>query len=928
MQGVYIPQIDCKDLWLSNYGVDGEFSLKRVDGELNLRRYRASFDYSLDLLKLREVYEEVYNNKKFSVNVDDKEYCSRVINVTFEYSVKEFNRVGNNTFVRVGYDYSGVNLVDNIMVDGGRLVSIRLEEPVESPAPDEILAPYFKYEDGHYTTTGKQIKTIKNVADIRRELYEKGFTIDGVKYVRWKRSAGSARVGRCLFIDRSLYGKMHEWESCGLNYEYGSDIDLAAFESYTALTASSMVDTIEFSASNILVIDDYDSAFEDDVICVTESGGILDARPERTEITNCIFDGQALVDKSALGKYSKKGMVLLRNRFFKSCAFNCNIQKWFEDNNITSVDQLKGITRAKDIKDIKLITTPSSIKFAKFGTIDEWLDRLETRFGLVKYEKPPRFFKGRMVQAHYQLINSIQMSKDEVEEFLRPTFEFMSLVRDNPAVLQYWIEFNIDELEDITPLESKTDVVYKLMSVNKDFTKTKFYYDFRADFLKSFTKNLKCGHVLVNGNYSTICGNPIEMLKATIGTFDGTTSFEKDTVYCKRFNFDTRLLGSRSPHITFSNVLCVKNKRYPDIEKYMNPTDEIVYVNSIGENILEQLAGCDFDSDTIMITDNEVLINAALRNNRKFRVAVNKVGGLKIQRKYTSEDQSDLDIKTSKNLIGEIINVSQELNTRVWDMLSDGKTLDDVMDIYLDICKLSIMSNIEIDKAKKEFAVNNAYELDIIRKKHKLTLDDGRQVKPYFFSHIAKRKGYYDPERKAYVKHDTSMDYLQTSVNSYRARHGRKKKAEQASMIQISDIIDINAPNECRNAKYSQINELFDFIDEANSHISSIYANETVTDDIKRIVANGFRQDCVEYVGRMSLSPATMKTMLKMIERPEHSKHKKLIFYTLFGYPNTSFFEVLRKSKQPIPHIECDPDGDIEIFGVRFKQYPGKARKK
>lgn len=928
MQGVYIPQIDCKDLWLSNYGVGGEYSLRKSDGELNLWRFRATFDYSLDLLKLREVYESVYNNKKFSVNIDDKEYCNRVINVTFEYSVKEFNRVGSRAFVRFGYDYNSLDFVDNLVLDGRqRLIGIKIGEPVENPAPDEVLAPYFKYENGCYTTTEKQIKTIKNVADIRKELYEKGFTIDGVKYVRWKRSAGSARVGRCLFVDRGLYGKMHEWESCGLTFEYGSDIDLAAFESYTALTASSMVDTIEFSAENILVIDDQDSKFEDDVICVTESGGILDAKPERATINNCIFDGQALVDKSALGNYSKKGMVLLRNRFFKSCAFNCNIQKWFEDNNITSVDQLNGITRAKSLEDIKLITTPSSIKFVKFGTIDEWLDRLEPRFGLVKYEKPPHFFKGRMVQAHYQLINSIQMTKEEVEEFLRPTFEFMTLVKNNPAVLQYWIEFNIDELEEIEPLDSKTDVVYKLMSLNSDFTRTKFYYDFRADFLKSFTKNLKCGHVLVNGNYSTICGNPIEMLKAAIGTFDGTTSFEKNTVYCKRFNFDTRLLGSRSPHITFSNVLCVNNRRYPDIEKYMNPTDEIVYVNSIGENILEQLAGCDFDSDTIMITDNEVLINAALRNNNKFRVAVNNVGGLKIKRKYNSADQADLDIKTSKNLIGEIINVSQELNTRVWDMLSAGKSIDDVMDIYLDICKLSIMSNIEIDKAKKEYAVNNAYELDIIRKKHKLTLSDGRQVKPYFFSHIAKRKGYYDPKRKAYVKHNTSMDYLQTSVNSYRARHGRRKKKELESIIPLSEIIDGGTPEERRNAKYSQINDLFEFIDNANSHIASIYANKTVTDDIRRIVANGFRQDCIEKIGRMTMSQATMKAMLQMIERPEHSAHKKLVFYTLFGYPNTSFFEVLKKSKQPIPHIECDPTGDIEIFGVRFKQYPGRRRK-
>jgi hypothetical protein len=72
MQGVYIPQIDCKDLWLSNYGIGGEYSLKKSDGGMNLYRYRAAFDYSLDLIKLREVCNEIYGNRKFSVNVNGK----------------------------------------------------------------------------------------------------------------------------------------------------------------------------------------------------------------------------------------------------------------------------------------------------------------------------------------------------------------------------------------------------------------------------------------------------------------------------------------------------------------------------------------------------------------------------------------------------------------------------------------------------------------------------------------------------------------------------------------------------------------------------------------------------------------------------------------------------------------------------------------
>lgn len=913
-KGIYIPQIDGKDLWIANNAMSREYSIRRTDGKLNYRKFKASFDNSLDLIKIREIYSSVYRNRYFSEKLRGKEYSCRIINVTFGYSVKEFNRVGKNTYVKLGYDIANMKFEDCLAFDGSTVVGIKVNTDVKKPIEDSDIYKYFYYEDGRYFAKNN-ISTVKNVADIRRDLYINGFTCDGIKYVRWKRSSGSARVGKCLFIDEKLYDRIHKWESCGLNINNGDPVDLAAFESYISLTSSSIVGTVEIFPENILVIDDFESVFDEDVISVTESGGVLDASQMCTTITNSIFDGQSLIDKSIMGEYCDKGMVLLRNRFFKSCCFNTNIQLWFSDNDITDVSQLNGFTLAKSIEDIKLITTPNSIKFVKFGSLKEWLNIVDPIFGVVKHEKPPHFFDGRMVQAHYQLINSIQLSKSEMDALLEPTFNFMKLAKDDPAVLRHWINFSIEDVDDITPLQSKTDIIYKMMSLSSEFCKTKLYYDFRSDFLKSFTKNLKCGHVLVNGNYSTLCGNPIEMLKSSIGAFDGTSEFKTNTVYSTRFEWDKKLLGSRSPHITFSNVLITENKYYPNIDRYMNPTKEIVYINSINENILQKLAGCDFDSDTIMITDNEILVRAALKNDKRFKVAVCNVGGAKVSRRYHPEDMADLDIKTSKNLIGEIINVSQELNTRVWDMLNDGADISDVQDIYIDICKLSIMSGIEIDKAKKEFIIDNGYELKQIRNKYKIVQEDGKQIKPNFFAHIAKRKGYYNPSKRAYVKHDTSMDYLQTSVNKFRASRGNKKN--ELVFAPFSNILNMELYNKSAT-NYRQVSEIFETIDNSQAAISSIYDSEFLNSSEKYSTANALRQDCIEYIGKIKMNESTMITLLRAIEKPEHAKHRRLLFYTLFGYPSTSFYSVLLQSKTPIEQLYEDEDGNIEIYGIKF----------
>ena len=180
-----------------------------------------------------------------------------------------------------------------------------------------------------------------------------------------------------------------------------------------------------------------------------------------------------------------------------------------------------------------------------------------------------------------------------MEEFLAPSLDFIQKLKDNPAVVRYFIHYpNDKEVEDVE-MCSKNDVVYNLMCVNDGFTKTKYYYDFLVDLIKSQYKELRNGHVLVNGNYSTMVGNPIEMLLASIGKFDGTSQLGKGNIHTKRFEFGKTILGSRSPHVTMGNILLATNVANIECDKYMNLTPQIVCMNAIEENTLERLSGSD-----------------------------------------------------------------------------------------------------------------------------------------------------------------------------------------------------------------------------------------------------------------------------------------------------------------------------------------------
>lgn len=929
---IYIPSIDAKDIYLSAHYIENNpdgYNLKLKDGQYNLRKFINTLDYSLDLIELLDIYYKKYRRNDFAFKVKKHMYSMNVINLTFKYSVKEWNQMNRNTFVKFGYDYRNLVFEDCIAKnESDEIVGIKIGVKVIYPAIE--LPSCFCIEDvgikdkkdktkvkkvqKQYTKV-KEPKTLKTNAELRKELYKNGFTCNGVKYCRMKRSSGSARVGKCLFINQDLFKPILKFSSGNFIPKYGQEVDLAAYESYISLPSSSIIDTLPISSENILLIDDFESVFREDVIETHNENGYLTTSEKNCEISNSIWDGQSLIDVSIMGDYSCYGMVLLRNLMFKSCCFNCNIQQWFKDNNITDISQLNGRTRAKQIKDIKLITTPNSIKYLKFDTLDNWLDNLYPNFGVVKHDKKTHFFDGRLVQTHYQLINTLQLSKDEVKEFLQDSLEFAQLLRENPAVVRYYIKYpNIDEFEPMQkPMLDKNDVVYNLMYINDNFTKTKYYQEFLHDLLASYYKNLKNGHVYVNGNYSTLLGNPIEMLQQSIGKFNGESQIGIGNIHNTRFEYNKTLLGSRSPHVTMGNILLATNKENRLIDYYFNLTEEIVCINSIGENILQRLSGADFDSDTMLLTDNEILIRAAERNYNIFKTPTSFVTAKKVKRYYTPEEQADLDIKTSVNKIGEIINLSQELNSLLWDKIYHGAVYKDIKELYYDICQLDVMSGIEIDKAKKEFDINNAKELDRMREKYKEEFSDeyNKKKMPHFFSHISRQKGYYNPEKKNYCKYNTSMDYLQIIVNGFRIKNPYKKDWLPFVSILNNSLFRTNRVNQ------KQINKIYSILKKYISDRKNIFGSDLNIDD-KFEKSQILYKNVISEIDSEIIGFSTLFRLLSSIENKENSQIKNILLQILYMCGNDSFNRAIINSCYEIEELEEDGN-DLKIFGIGYK---------
>ncbi len=979
-----ILTIDAKELYELEL-VDSSFNIYAKDGGMDYKRFNSFLYNSLEVQALQAEYEKAKANRKingkfelgkYAVGDDESGATLSVINVTFARDLLEFNSKKSHTgyvYLRAGHriDFA-TDLVDHVCIRDGELIAVEIPyvskkvykigdgeyeyKRVECPCDASLLDGLFEYnpELKCYLRTSKRTPVKIKRAELREHLYKNGFMLDGKKpihYVRYKRSAGSSRQGNCLFIAEPLYKGMMKWSSCGLDLDNAKD--QISKESYISLTLSNMEKEISIPADSIVILPDAKSIFNDNVVSVdisSDGKGGITATEKTVTVENKIWDGQALLDESVFAEngYSQKGMMLLRNRFFKTCAFNTKLQAWFKDNNITDISQLnaKAITRAKSIDDIKLVVTDSSIKYIKLyngsreKAINAWLDTLDLSFGLVKTEKPTKHMHGNMVKTSYQLINTLELSEDEVRTLLKDSLEYLWKIQSDPMFMRYFIKMQLredefdeeslfDECEDVYDEDGddgysesdaaqaiRKNVVMQLLSYNDRFAYTDEYSEFRTQTKKSIVRDLRRGHILVDGTYATLFGNGYEMLYAlTDREYDlknpTRQGLDKGQIRISRFEDGKELLCARSPHITMGNLYVCQN-RISDSDmysQYFNLTNEIVCINSIEENVLQRLNGCDFDSDAMLVTDNEIMLKSAKKNYDKFLVPY-------CSAESASKDlpiyQMDNDI--SDNRIGEIVNLSQWLNSIYWDKLSKG---EDDKALYLEICKLAVLSGMEIDRAKRDYGIKSGEILKSIRNRTVKAENGEARLKPLFFKYVKKSGS------KSSTKYDetveTSMQRIINAINNEIDRSPRRQRGK--TMLTLSELLpDLDI--EIQDNDYRYRKQIIDEMNAAYVKLSGLRSMmHMISDREKTAKMHDCREielNCVSFVKRKMKTLGVLYLLISALDdkRSEAQACRSLILSAICS-ASDDFYRLIANTRDTMYQLEPDSEGEYSIYGYK-----------
>ena len=806
---------------------------------------------------------------------------------------------------------------------------------------------YTKWEDRINEETGEvkrvKIATVKK-KKIRKKLYLEGFYIDGQHYVFYKRGSAKAKNGFALFILEEMRDKLIERSRLWVNFEEDEEVDLTSLRAYESLISSGLVDVIDIKPHEILIIDDiYGVEFKSKANVTREINGVMETKDEIIDIQNCLSDGQALADEELFKRcgHPEKGMMLLRNDFLKSCAFNTKLQKFWRENGITElIDMFGNKHRAEDIK---LVITPNSLKFLKFaykigdGSKAEcykyWCEHIDSTFGIVKYDKEGNF--GTYNRTTYQLLNSMPyLTKEDLMDITQEERDFVMLLKNDDAVFRHYIgkdavaslklEEQLESDEEITMLEN-TELLSALLLVNSDIQYTKKFKKLKSDLISNYVSHLKMGKIRVkDSKYTTLISNPYEMLLATIGKFNGKSIMQGREVYCKYYKDGQEFCISRNPHINAGNVMWGKNVYHEEYDKWFNFTDNISCVNFFDNDMPDRLQGCDTDSDTFLTLVHPVLVKNAKVCEKEFATPVNKVEGTSVPKKNNMIEQCNMDVALSDNYIGKIVNMSQIFNSYLNDAIYRNAPKEEIDSLYNMSSRLSSMSQIEIDRSKKVFDnINMAKELKSMRNnkyiRHVQCEDENgneysKMVVPTFFAMVSDA----DKFREYEVFH-TPLDILQEVLKlNYAQRRGIKNKEMKELLVKPKTL---EGEYQTKGAKL-----IYEIVLKCGKKINSTKLKTcTLNEKAKQTVIRKAKFEAIKELKKLNPNDNTILGIIKQcFEKTgnlDFKKHGMLTLNLLFASKKKQVLKCFKKEEDDneLVLVKMKDVCDYDFFGEKYQ---------
>ncbi len=503
----------------------------------------------------------------------------------------------------------------------------------------------------------------------------KGFKVNGIEFKRLVGTSNGVKKSTVVYcsVVNSKGVHIHDELEQALNggRDESKEIVPAKFEAYKSLACSASIEVSK--PLDILVVDDFVLKFNDDIIRIENNETMDEPAMEEmnAEVELNASDGFGLMLPSLAERwsaelgldYTASGMCI-RNLFCKGMVFTFDFKefasRYYNSDTITDV-----WGTVHNIKDIELILPVSVMKlWDSYNSLEHYLKCCEEFHHTFAVTKTCEKELENERTLNYQFIQSYELTDDDIMELISPTInELKETIVDDADKTLLFIRgacgknYNFDK---------DTNYLAKAIMVNPEVAKDPYIISTVGNMISKKIKELKIGKCKVHGNYTVISGDPFAFCQSIFGCDvpDSEKGLLKAGEMYSNYWADLiqgvskKVVCFRAPMSCHNNVKTMNVVRNDEIDHWYQYMKTVNIIN-VHDTFYAAENGADNDGDSILTTDNDVLLRKWRRTPAIFCVQK------KAQKAVIAEENLAM---SNKNGFGDEIGTITNRITSMYDI--------------------------------------------------------------------------------------------------------------------------------------------------------------------------------------------------------------------------------------------------------------------
>lgn len=533
------------------------------------------------------------------------------------------------------------------------------------------------------------------------KLLRDGFTCNNKKYIRFGKSPSQGKDGITTFVQEEYYKELTERSKLGLDIK---KCVISKYESYRSLIFSSC-HIVNEDLPNIVIVDEFEKIIPNQKIrCAREkefehidkdTGEIKKYKnrvivEDETDISISPFDGFGLHTKEVsellrktVSDECKSVLFQIRLPFMKGVTVEFSFKEYLK--NELKVSKIKDVFgKEHDVDDIDCLWNTTMWKgysyFKQEYGNDGWTNYIESvekygyKLGISKYSHHKDDLKlySRM---NFQYLQCLDLLNPKyVEKYKNHNFDYDILDESNHGKIINLAKYSTNLIENIVNGDKLYALKFlgihntgKLDEISSSYEKAILINDAMLDDIsvKKMLKRridktinmMKYGKIYVKGHYHTVVGDIIGYLEFCANkTVNGC--LQKGQFLAKTLTLG-KVASMRSPLVDASEVNIVELVEDDFLNKWFShfQDQDIVMINMY-DLTMQQQGGMDMDGDTILLTDNDIIIKSKI----DLPIVVDmedKKGADPVE--YSTENIIKYELNSRDNRIGEITNIATSI---------------------------------------------------------------------------------------------------------------------------------------------------------------------------------------------------------------------------------------------------------------------------